>query len=303
MSGWRRWRQASLIFACPVDGLRGPTHIDGGRHSFGPNAGAHRNTAADHDHYQGRSCPPPCPLLRCTSRLGKGYFAEQGLTLDLQTFRGASSLMPFLATGQLDVAGVGVNAEPSMPSPRAWTSRWWPVSCPKNQDMARCLFWSGRICSSLVRPSASDLKGKERSRSMSHAAFLSMCCPRPWREEVLRLDDVQLVQLPLPDLPSALANKAIDAAVPGQPYGFLTVQGGSAVVLLKGDEIVDHFQAGVLYFGQRMLDPVNREGGVRFLAAFLKGGRDIQGDGWHKQEEPCHPERVYKVRDALDRQD
>ena len=37
-------------------------------------------------------------------------------------------------------------------------------------------------------------------------------------------------------------------------------------------------------FGQRLLDPANREIGVRFLVAYLEAVRDLYGDGWKSDE-------------------
>jgi ABC-type nitrate/sulfonate/bicarbonate transport system substrate-binding protein len=39
----------------------------------------------------------------------KGFFADQGIKLDLTTFRGASEALPLLATDKLDVGTGGSN--------------------------------------------------------------------------------------------------------------------------------------------------------------------------------------------------
>jgi NitT/TauT family transport system substrate-binding protein len=216
--------------------------------------------------------------------LGKGYFAEQGLTLELQEFRGAATLIPFLSTGQLDVAGAGVgtalfnaigqNMDVKMvASLFAEPPGYGAIPLLVRRD----LFESGQV----TKPA--DLKGKKIALNETRGAVeyvLSEALARGG----LTVDDVEPVILSLPDMPAALANKAVDAAMPGPPYALTAVENGSATILLKGDEIVDSPQFGVLYFGRRMLDPVNREAGIRFLTAFLKGARDIHGDGWRKPE-------------------
>jgi NitT/TauT family transport system substrate-binding protein len=100
----------------------------------------------------------------------------------------------------------------------------------------------------------------------------------------LSVDDVELVELPFPDTPAALANKAIDAVPLPNPSAAKAIEDGSAMVLLEGDKIAGKIQNGVIYFGKRLLDPANREVGVRFLMAFLKAVRELQGEGWTKQE-------------------
>lgn len=59
---------------------------------------------------------------------------------------------------------------------------------------------------------------------------------------------------------------------------------GDAVVLMDGDQIVDNPQNGVIYFGQRLLEPENRDLAVRFLVAYLKAARDLQGDAFRSDD-------------------
>jgi ABC-type nitrate/sulfonate/bicarbonate transport system substrate-binding protein len=86
----------------------------------------------------------------------------------------------------------------------------------------------------------------------------------------LTVDDVELVPIPFPDMPAALANKAVDLVVLPHPSAAKAINDGSAVVFMGGDEIAGTIQNGVMYFGQRLLDPANREIAMRFMVAFLK---------------------------------
>jgi NitT/TauT family transport system substrate-binding protein len=100
----------------------------------------------------------------------------------------------------------------------------------------------------------------------------------------LTVDDVELVSLPFPDVPAALANKAVDGAILPHPLAGRAIADGLAVVFIEGDEITDTPQNAALYFGKRFLDPANKEAAVRFLVAYLKGARDVYGEGWTSEE-------------------
>jgi NitT/TauT family transport system substrate-binding protein len=100
----------------------------------------------------------------------------------------------------------------------------------------------------------------------------------------LTLADIELVILPFPDMLVAFANQAIDAGILTEPLASKAVNDGDAVFLIGGDAIVENMQISVMYFGKRLLDPANREAGVRYLMGHLKGVREVYGDGWKKED-------------------
>jgi NitT/TauT family transport system substrate-binding protein len=139
------------------------------------------------------------------------------------------------------------------------------------------LFESGRI----AKPA--DLKGRKIGLNLGRGVAECLLSQALARDR-LTVDDIQIVTIPIPELPAAPANKSIDATILSYPYVAGVLEDGSAVVLLGGDEIVDTPQINVLYFGWRLLDPANRQIGVRFLIACLKGARELHGDGWRTDE-------------------
>jgi NitT/TauT family transport system substrate-binding protein len=215
--------------------------------------------------------------------LDKGYFKDQGLAVELQSFRSGSAMIPFLGTGDLDVGagetgtalfnavaqGLDVRAAAALASqPPGHGSQ--PLLVRKD------LFDSGKVS----RPA--DLKGKKVAINVERGV-VEYLLYEALAQGGLTLKDVEVVTLPFPDMPAALANKAIDAAVALEPTATQAMEQGSAVVLIPGDKIVDTPQNGVVYFGKRLLDPANREAAVRFLVAYLQGVRDLYGDGWRDE--------------------
>lgn len=56
---------------------------------------------------------------------------------------------------------------------------------------------------------------------------------------------------------------------------------------MPGEKLSDtNPQNGVIYFGQRLLEPENREVGVRFLIAYLRAARDfVDDDAWRQNDD------------------
>lgn len=103
-------------------------------------------------------------------------------------------------------------------------------------------------------------------------------------QDGLTIDDVELVPIAFSEMPAAFANQAIDAGMMTYPSVAKALNDGSAEILVSGDQIAGEIQNGIMYFGQRFLDPANKEVAVRFLMAYLKAIREVQGDAWKADE-------------------
>lgn len=214
----------------------------------------------------------------------KGYFEEQNLQVELQVFQSGSLMVPVLSTGDLDV-GAGENGtalfnaisqDLDVKVVAGMLSQ--PTGYPFVPFLVRKdLFESGEITS------PADLAGRKIAVNVTRGNG-EYTVVGVLNKGGLSLDDVELITLPFPEMQPAFENQAIDAAVLPFPLAGKAMGDGAAVMLVKGDEIFDNPQTGVMYFGQRFLDPDNREAGIRFLAAYLKAARDLQGDGWYNEE-------------------
>lgn len=214
----------------------------------------------------------------------KGYFAEEGLTVELQSFRSGDPMIAPLGAGQLDVGGgeVGpalINAVSQDFDVRIVAAL---ASQPQGQGAVPLLVRQELLDSGEVS-SVADLEGRTVALNVERgmAEFLLNSA---LEAEGLSIDDVEITAIPFPEHPNALANGAVDAAVLPHPLAARAIGEGIAGVLLEGDELADDPQNGVIYFGDRLIDPANREVGVRFLVAYLRAARDLQGDGWRADE-------------------
>lgn len=212
----------------------------------------------------------------------KGYFAEQGLEVELQSFNSGSLMIAPLSTGQLDVGAgeTGTSLFNAIAQDLDIRVVAGLASQPPGYGATPILIRKDLVG---VIDGPEDFKGRKVAINIEHGVaeyLLAMYLAKAG----LNVDDVEIVTLPIPEMGNAFANGAIDAALQAQPASAKSVSDGVAEILVDGDMIVDTPQNGVIYFGKRLLDPANREIGVRYLMAYLKAARDLYGDGWRSDE-------------------
>ena len=234
---------------------------------------------------------PVGPYLPLYVGMAKGFFAEQGLTIELQSFRTGGEMIAPLALGQLDVGGgeagtAFYNAINQKMAIRAVIplgfltaeNSYLPIVVRKD------LYDSGTL------DSLSDLKGKQfainNPRGMTEWLISKAMEAGGWT-----IDDVEIVTMPFPEMPQALENKAIDAALLQYPAATMVINPGPngeppiGVLLVGTDEVSNNPQITTFYFGERLLAPENREIGVRFCVALLNVYRFIVSEDWMADEE------------------
>ena len=214
----------------------------------------------------------------------KGYFAERGLDVELQSFPSAGPMTAPMATGDLDVGGGqygvsyinAVGQEFDVKSVASLSSQpegFGAVPLVVRKD----LFDAGTITG------PADLAGTKFAINVERGTAEYLAAQALAKAD-LTIDDVDVQTLPFPEMLPAFINGAIEAAILPHPLAAKALGEESVVVLIEGDQITDNPQNGMLYFGKRFLAPENREVGIRFLEAYLQGVRDLQGDGWKSDE-------------------
>lgn len=222
---------------------------------------------------------------------GKGYFEEQGLTVEFQSFRTGDDMIAPLSLGQLDVGG-------GETGPALFNGIDQGLDVTVVSSLAAQTEGHGGV-PLLVRlelldsgeiDEVADLEGRKVALNVERG-MAEYLLAKALEKADLTVDDVEIVTVPFPEVPQALANAAVDAAILPHPLAALTLRPGEndeppiAGVLIEGDKITDFPQNGVVYFGQRFLDPANQEVAERFLIALIKAARDIQGDEWRSDDE------------------
>jgi NitT/TauT family transport system substrate-binding protein len=237
---------------------------------------------------------PPGPLTQVTVGqvaavlypfyigIERGYFKEQGIEIQYDTFRGGGEMVPLIAQGQLDVSQQAVvpatfNAVLRNVSMKAIldASRGSPGQHSHATLVRKDLWDSGAV------RTLSDLAGRKVASS-SLPGGLGIDVERGLKREGRRLEDLDQVQLPFPDMPAALANGSIDAAIAVEPSISTALKQESAVVLRwLADDYPDH-QIAVQVIGPSLVDRPDLT--RRLAVAYLRGARDwnqaaVQGVG------------------------
>jgi NitT/TauT family transport system substrate-binding protein len=212
----------------------------------------------------------------------KGFYAEQGIELDLQLFRNTGEMVPLFATDRLDaghggsyagffnafqtgidfkiVSGVSQNRPPG---PGIKNGQWLIV----RKDLADQL------------RSVPDIKGRKVA---VHAVGSTgdQLLEKVLEQHGLSLRDVEVEGIPFPDQMTALGNKAIDAAMAIEPLVTLAEARGVAVPIFEVARAVPDNTNQWLFYSSDFIK--NRpEVGRRFMVAYMKSLRYVE-DAWLK---------------------
>ena len=210
--------------------------------------------------------------------LEKGYFKEQGLDVDVQFPGDASTIVSLLSTGRVDVlsgspspgfwnvVGRGVPLKIVLPigsisggRTPGFTSGVWLVISKQAQA-------SGAI------KTFADLRGK----TIAVPGFgLSgdIVLDHALRLGGLTRKDVTLKSLSFAQIPAAISNGAVDAAIENDPFATVGAEQGLFVRWKNGAEIYPGQVAAAVVYGPSLLEK-GHDVGVRLAIAFTKAARD-----------------------------
>lgn len=228
---------------------------------------------------------PVLPFTPLFVAAEKGYFAEQGLQVELQRVRNVDEMLAPLSTGKIDLSLMGpttgfFNAMHQALDVRAIAGANAIVSAGQGDPI---LVVSKALADSGAVKTVADLKGRKLAINLRGSA-LEYLLSKGLEQAGLTLDDVELVTIPGTEMLTALANGAVDGAIAGGLNTRRMIKEGVAVKLLSDTDILQGGQGGVVVVGQRLLQPANREVAIRVLAAYLKAVRDLNDNGWDNPE-------------------
>jgi len=201
----------------------------------------------------------------------KGYFRDDGLDVEIVGFKAAPQILPAIATGEVQVSGSAVTPALFNAFARGITMK---LVADKGQVAQGFGFAAIVIRSDLVNAvrDFKDLKGRKfavMGKGVSSTTQLGKALERGGIEP----NEVELIELGLPEMVAALGNKAIDGATLLEPFiTFATAR--NVGVRWKGMEDFLPFtgQNGVIIYSQQFTQE-QPEAAKRWMAAYLKGTR------------------------------
>jgi NitT/TauT family transport system substrate-binding protein len=207
----------------------------------------------------------------------EGYFAEQGLEVNLIPFQSSSEFIPLLLTGQLDVAQPAISAGFfNAVSNGGRLKMVLPVTSMTVQDCTYLAF--------IVRKS--DLQSGRYARPDQWRGARIALTPAGAQsttgyilEQVLQQADLTLadVELPIVDLAAqgqALEAGQVDIVLAGEPWVTRLTQNDALAVLFPAESYADGLNVSAVVYGRKMLD--DPEIGNRFATAYLKAVRQYR---------------------------
>ena len=213
----------------------------------------------------------------------KGYFEQRGINVVVNPFKASGAKMvPFLASGQLFVAGGNISAG--------------MYNAISNDIPIRLVADKGIVTPGhgylalLVRKDHVDggrYKGFKDLKGMTMAVTAEGVSQQIVTEMYLKktglsLSDIKLVFLAYQDMNIALANKSLDATVQIEPMVAAAVTKGLAVRVAGDDEIYPNQQSAAIYYSPVFMEKHPQQA-KDFMVAYVQGLRDYN-DAFEKNQ-------------------
>ena len=208
----------------------------------------------------------------------RGYFAREGLDVELISTPGGTSAFVVLASGRAEAVIGGLGAGVFNAAGRGLDFKVvGPVHLERPPDstplvVSRRAYDAGEIRT--VR----DLRGRRVSVNVLGSAT-EFWLNAAMLHGGLTLGDIQPVEVNFPEVPAALANGAIAGGLLGEPLATLAEDRGQIAVL--SDNFINGVQVTAVYFGGDFMRR-HTDRAVGFMAAWLRACRDLYGAGYRR---------------------
>lgn len=205
----------------------------------------------------------------------RGYFAAEGVEVELIPVpAGGGESIVQLAAGNFDAAATGAGASLLNAAHQGLGFRIVAPLHTERPPLSTPLVIAANRADEIR--SVADLRGGRIAINTTGSAIEYWVYAALSRAG-LSMDDVTIVAMPFPQMPSALENGAIDAAVMTDPLPTLAREQG--VIAYLADDYIDGITVTYVFFGLPLIEerPALAEG---FMRGYLRAARDLQGDGW-----------------------
>jgi NitT/TauT family transport system substrate-binding protein len=230
----------------------------------------------------------------------RGYLREEGLDLETTAFDSGQQMVAPLGADQLDAGGGAVGPGLYNAILRGINMR---IVADRAQSVAgarfNCLMARKSLLDSGALRTMADLRGRVFAEPVP-ANILTYALERGLNQEGVRLDEVQLVTVPWPEMANAFANGVIDAGFPIEPFVTLSAERGVAECWRETADLVPGMEIGVLIYGPTFAEQ-RTDAARRFMVAYLRAARDYYraffGDGQGRAEIVELMTRITPIKD------
>jgi len=199
----------------------------------------------------------------------EGYFAEQGIEVELVKMTVQEEILPALSSGQVDVSSGLVSAGMFNAIARGAEIR---LTADKGFiDPDSCVNYSLIGRSDLIEEGGFETADQLAGTTINvvPATWLEYYLAEILATGSLTLDDIEKTNISAPAVPEGLNSGSLDAAVNAEPWVTIMANSGHVPVLQLPQELLPNESAAVILFGPTLLNE-DSDRGVRFMAAYLK---------------------------------
>ncbi len=205
----------------------------------------------------------------------RGFMKEQNIEVEMVKVASGAEAMAFLAQGSLDVGAVGIAASTFNAFHKGFDLRIVSSAAlqpfkegPTLLIVRKDLRDSGRV------KSVADLKGMKVAIAGGLGTTGAYFVARAIKEAGLKVRDIEIINLPNPDMPLAIEKASVDAVLVGPPYAEQIISRGRGLILAQ-DLAPGAMTTVFMYSGKFIKE--RPEIGRRLMTALIKGSRAIQG--------------------------
>ncbi|MDQ0823658.1 NitT/TauT family transport system substrate-binding protein [Arthrobacter sp. V4I6] len=211
----------------------------------------------------------------------KGYFEDEGLNVNLQTVKSGSDAVPLASSGKLDVVAAGFSAGMFSAiksglnikiTGSMGVSDGNTEASPTDLVVSKAAYDAGSITS------VADLKGKNVGAAGGTGGAGAYLLSLALKDAGLSLNDVKVVNLGNPDMPTAISNGGLDAGLISAPFSSVALKEGVGVSL--GVPPAGTSGTGVI-FGDQFAETDKAQ---KFFNAIAKASKDLQGENRYSDE-------------------
>ncbi len=199
----------------------------------------------------------------------RGYFAAEGITLELTPIQSGNDAIVQLAAGNFDVALGGANAGLFNAVNKGLKFQIVAPLHSERPPLTTPLIISAK--NDTIKTVA-DLKGKKVAVNALGAGI------EYWLNEALKtggltMADIQLEAMPFANIAAALDSGQLDAAVMSEP--FVTIAADKGLVKVLKNDYINGFTATYVFMSALVTERPEVARG--FLRAYIKASRELQG--------------------------
>jgi NitT/TauT family transport system substrate-binding protein len=203
----------------------------------------------------------------------EGFFGDQGLEVEFVQFDKPPESMPALVQGQIDVAAGFFEVSTLNAIAKGGNIKYVSDKGyldPNGCDGAATFVIRNDILESGKLNDLKNIVGMKVALTPTTSAEYGL--DMLLKNVGLSSKDVQIMDVTLPARLEGMGNGSLDLAAVSDPWAIRMINAGYGQIWNPWQKFLPNFQFSIIMFGPNLLEK-NREAGVKFLVAYLKGVR------------------------------